>query len=219
MKRNKDRLPNRRAALRLFVTLPAAVALAACESFLPGKGPPPRLYRLTPKSSFPTDLPTVGWQLVVEVPFAPAGLNTTRIGLMHSQTQLEYYARSTWTDRAPLMVQTLMVESFENSGRIVAVGRESIGLRSDFVLKTELREFQAEYFYGGTPQVRVRVTAKLVRMPERAIVASTEIDHRADASDDRMEDIIAAFDDALGKVLRKLVEWTLVSGQAAARRA
>ena len=37
-------------------------------------------------------------------------------------------------------LQTLIIESFENSGRIVAVGRESVGLRADFTLKTELRE-------------------------------------------------------------------------------
>lgn len=219
MKQESLNASRRRALIASALMLPLALTLAGCELAVPGQGPPPALYRLTPKSTFSEGLPVVDWQLVLEAPVADAGLNTTRVALQMSPTQLEYYALASWTDRAPLMVQTLMVESFENSGRIVAVGRESIGLRSDFVLKTELREFQAEYFYGGTPQVRVRVTAKLVRMPERAIVASTEIDHRADASDDRMEDIIAAFDDALGKVLRKLVEWTLVSGQAAARRA
>ena len=63
--------------------------------------------------------------------------------------QIEYYARSGWADRAPLMVQTLMIESFENSKKIVSVGRESIGLRADFILKTELRELQAVYYNGA----------------------------------------------------------------------
>ena len=43
------------------------------------------------------------------------------------------------------MVQILVVEFFENAKKILGVGREQIGLRSDFVLKNELREFQAEY--------------------------------------------------------------------------
>ena len=63
-----------------------------------------------------------------------------------------------------------MIESFENSKRIVAVGRESIGLRADFILKSELREFQAEYFDGGVPSVRVAINAKLVQMPRRSIM-------------------------------------------------
>ena len=59
----------------------------------------------------------------------------------------------------------MLIESFENSGKIVAVGRESAGLRSDFVLRTELREFQAEYFEPGPPKMRVRRSAKLAEMP------------------------------------------------------
>jgi cholesterol transport system auxiliary component len=59
---------------------------------------------------------------------ANAGLNTTRVTLRSTATQLEYFARSNWIDRAPLMVQTLMIESFENSGRIISVGREAVGV-------------------------------------------------------------------------------------------
>ena len=126
--------------LRALAAAPLASLAAACEAVVPGKGPPPILYRLTPKSTFRADLPKVAWQLVLELPVANAGLNTTRIALYRNPTRLEYYARASWTDRAPNMVLTLMLESFENSERIVAVGRESVGLRSDFLLKTELRD-------------------------------------------------------------------------------
>ena len=47
-----------------------------------------------------------------------------------------------WTDRVPAMIQTLLVASFENTGKIVAVGRESVGLRADFLLKTEIRKLR-----------------------------------------------------------------------------
>jgi cholesterol transport system auxiliary component len=42
-------------------------------------------------------------------------------------------------------VQTLLVESFENTKKIVSVARQGVDLGADNVLKTELREFQAEY--------------------------------------------------------------------------
>ena len=48
-----------------------------------------------------------------------------RIALHRASVELEYYARANWTDLAPAMIQTLVVESFENSGKIVAVGRFS----------------------------------------------------------------------------------------------
>ncbi len=212
LKQAGKRLP-RRGVLRLAAAGPLAALAAACDLTVPGQGPPPNLYRLTPKSSFPEDLPEVDWQLILEPPIADASLNTTRVALQRDPTQLEYYARSSWTDLAPQMVQTLMVESFENSGRIVSIGREAIGLRADFVLKSELREFQAEYFEGGNPQVRVAINVKLVKMPKRAIVGSTNLEHLSQAEANLMPDIIAAFDEALGKVLRRLVAWTILTGE------
>lgn len=211
--------PGRRRALRLALALPLAGLSAACQVAVPGQGPPPDLYRLTPKSSYPEDLPTVDWQLVLETPLANAGIDTTRIALQRSPTQIEYYARANWSDRAPLMVQTLMIESFENSGRIVAVGRDVIGLRADFLLKSELREFQSEYFDGGPPRAHVALTVRLVQMPRRAIIGSESFEAVVQARADTMDAIIAAFDEALGKALRRLVEWTLITGEAARRAA
>lgn len=192
------------------------LGLAGCDKLieLPGQGPPPTTYRLTPKSTFPDDMPRVSAQLVIEPPFASAALSTTRIALMPSPTRIDYYARAGWEDQAPLMVQTLLVESFENSGRIVSVGRQSIGLRSDFVLKTELREFQAEYMAGGRPSIRVRLNAKLVRMPERSIIAATDIENVAMADSEAVDAVVVAFDEALGKVMRGIVVWTLRNAAA-----
>jgi len=115
------------------------------------------------------------------------------------------------------MVQTLLIESFENSGRIVAVGRDVVGLRADFIIKSELREFQAEYYDGAQPRAHVAIAARLVSMPRRAIVGSRTFDYVVPAADDSIGAIVAAFDAALGKVLRHLVEWTLVTGEATRR--
>lgn len=193
-----------------------AFALTGCESVLPGSGPAPRLYRLTPKSTFPENMPSVDWQLLVETPFASASLNTVRIGLMPEPTQFDYYALANWTDRAPTMVQGLIVESFENSGRIIAVGREAVGLKPDFVLKIDMREFQAEAFrVPGQHQPRIGFSVKLVEMPDRLIVASTTIERQGLAGPDRLSNIINAWDEALGAALKELVAWTLEAGQAA----
>ena len=109
---------------------------------------------------------------------------------------------------APRLVQTLMIESFENTGKIIAVGRESVGLRSDFILKTELREFQAETA-SGSPVVHVRVIAKLVQMPQRTIIAWTSEEYKIPSDGEAMKAIVGAFDEALGKTLKRIVEWTL----------
>ena len=199
--------------------------LVACVE-LPGSGEASRLYVLTPKSTFPESLPTVDWQLLIEVPVSASGLNTARIAARHSPIELNYIGAANWTDFAPRMVQTLLVESFENSSKIIGVGREAIGLRADYLLKTEVREFQAEY--DGTkigsgktttiskkpPEVRVRINAKLVKMPQRSIIASQTFENLVKSDENSMESIIASFDDALGKALKDIVVWALTNGEA-----
>lgn len=192
--------------------LAAPALLSGCADIIPGQSPPPELFRLTPKSTFPEGLPTVDWQLVLAVPSADAALDTTRIALMLEPTRIEYYARAGWSDRAPSMVQTLMLESFENSKKIVAVGRRAIGLRADFELKTELREFQAQY-YEGPIRAHVAINAKLVRAAERAIVGQETFEAVQEAAVDELPVVVQAFDDALGSVLKRLVEWTLLIGE------
>ena len=188
--------------------------LAACTGILPGQGPPADIYTLTPKSTFEPGLARVEWQLVVDEPHAMGAIDTTRIALAKSPTRMDYFASVRWSERAPQMVQTLLVESFENSGRIVSVGREAIGLRSDYNLRTDLREFQAEYYdLKAGPRIRVRINAKIVKQPRRAIIASRNFEQVVVANGTSVEAVVVAFDEALGKVLRQTVEWTLATAR------
>ena len=200
---------------RLLEVLAAApLVLSGCSSLVPGQGPPPNLYRLTPKPEIPDALPKVNWQLEVEVPNAPASLDSTRVALLHDPSQFEYYARANWVDRVPLLIQSLLIEFFESSGKILSVGRDSSDVRPDYVLSTELREFQMDYFPDPLPSAHVGMNARLISTRQRSIIASRRFDNLAPASADRIESIVAAFNVALGKVLDEIVVWTIESGEA-----
>ena len=193
--------------------------LTACSALNPTA---PSLYTLTPATATATDpaVPRVNWQLLVEPPVASAGIDTPRIAVTRSATALDYFAGVSWADRAPAMVQGLIVQSFEDSRRIVSVARESAGLRSDLLLRTELRDFQAEFTGSNATvpaQVRVRLTAKLIAMPSRTIEASETFDAVVPVRGADFTDVIAAFNTALGQVQGALMDWTLVRGNAVLR--
>lgn len=193
----------------LVLALVPTLGLAGCSAGL--TTPPPSLYVLQPKTTYDTNLPTVAYQLVVTVPDAPQSLDTARIALARSPTTIDYFASSAWTDRAPVMVQDLLVESFENTGRIVSVGRDTSGLRADYVLVTDLRDFEARYYQGTDrpPQVRVRLTAKLIKMPEREIIGGLDAVRVSDAEKNDIDGIVTAFGEATGNAMKMIVQWTL----------
>jgi cholesterol transport system auxiliary component len=191
----------------------AALPLAGCGGLIP-QAPPSNLYNLSPKTTFRPDLPRADWQLVVEEPYAAGGLDTHKIAIYTNPYEVKYYAEARWAERAPRMVQTLLVESFENTGKIVSVGRQSVGLRSDFNLKSELREFQAILKDGQTvPEVYVSLQSKLIAQPRQQIVASATFERRETAKTGNLLAVVEAFDEALGKVLRETVQWVLTTAK------
>src|SRR5689334_22217465 len=137
----------------LLLALPAV--LAGCSAPLGGSSPP-QLYTLSTQKEFSATLPRTTAQLLIETPTAPGGLDTERIALMKTAISLDYFAGAAWTDRVPLMVQNLLVESFENTGKISAIDKESLALRADYVLETDIRDFNAVYAGSEAPTVRVR---------------------------------------------------------------
>jgi cholesterol transport system auxiliary component len=210
-----------RATARLSRRLVPSVlvlALAGCSGLFGGSAPA-HLYRLTPKNTYPANLPHRPVQLLVDVPLAPAGLDSSRIALSRSAVSIDYFADSEWTDRVPLLVQTALLESFENSKAINAIDRESVGLRADFVLKTEIRHFEAVCdSSNGLPEVWVAINVRLVNPADRDIVAQTLFEQHQRASANDVPNIIVAYDEALGRVMKEIVVWTVTNPALTVKR-
>jgi len=187
---------------RLFM-LTGGAALAGC-GVIPKVNNPVPLYTLSAVSDFGRSLPKVDWQLVVGTPVASADLDTTRIALTRSPGVIEYYANGAWADNAPVLLQGKLIESFEASKAILAVGRDAVGLRPDYVLQSELRDFQAEYT-EGTPTAHLRLAAKLVRMPDRRIVANILTEQKVPAEGTSLAQIVRAFGQAAGQAFEDVV--------------
>jgi len=195
---------------RFLTCLGLALGLSGCASLL--TDPPKPLFQLTPKSTFAAGLPHMSGQLLIDQPLAPGGLDINRIALSRSPVSLDYFADGEWTDPAPRLVQTELLESFENSHAVTALDRETIGLSADFVLKSELRHFEAVYDSpNGPPQVWVVLNVRLVKMPERKIIADQSFEARYPAGANNLRDIVLAFDEALGKVMKETVAWVVTN--------
>lgn len=184
-------------------------AVLGC-SILPSSGPVPDLYTLTATPS--AGLNAVDWPLAIEEPVPTGGLGTDRIAVRPSPLELRYFSKVRWAERVPRMVQTLLIQSFQDSGAFPAVTRQPIGLHRGHSLRTELRAFEVEKFAKGqAPLVRVVITAQLVTLPREEIVATKTWEARRVAQGSEMVAVVAAFDEALDAVVAEMLTW--VAGQ------
>jgi cholesterol transport system auxiliary component len=187
-----------------------------------GPPPAPQIYVLSPNVAAATAGPRVPWQLGVAIPDASASIDTVRIALNPTPSTLDFYANAAWEDRTPLMIQTLLIESFESTQR-VSVARSTDGILTDYVLRTEIREFQAHYVGGmptpeqpaPPPQVSVRIDARLIAVPDRRIAGNISVSQSANSTSNDMVSIIAAFNQATSSALSEIVGWTLSTPSAA----
>ncbi|WP_171208106.1 MULTISPECIES: ABC-type transport auxiliary lipoprotein family protein [unclassified Ruegeria] len=198
----------------LIVTLVLA-SLAGCTGLdtLRQASKPNDLYLLTPKSTFSSSLPRIQKQIVVAEPTATAAVNTDQIAIQPTPLQVQYLPQARWADRAPAIVQSLLVESFENSKKVSAVGRSTVGLRADYVVSPDLREFQGHVLTnpdGSTYiQIKVRLNIKIIDEYEDKIIASASFEENVTSASDQTPDLVLAYDQALGGTMRDAVEWSI----------
>lgn len=198
-------------SIRTRVTSTAVLlglALCAACAGLPKQGPIPSLYALTPKSTFAADLPRVTRQIALALPVTSRALDTDRIATRPSPHEYRYYKDVRWSGNLTAMLQTLLLESFENCGAAAAVGREASILRADYLLLTDIREFQTDDFGPDSPKANVRVSFKIVRQPEARIIDAQIFSAEIHAGSGA-EAVVTAFDQALGSVLKQGVDWSL----------
>ena len=185
----------------------AAFGLMGCSVL---RGPAiPQLYVLRPQ--VPAAMgPRVGWRLAVATPDAVASLDTARIALTRSTTTMDYFANAAWTDRITLILQRQLIAAFDSTGRILSVDRDTSGLEADYVLQTEVRDFQARYDAAdGAPQVVVSIQAKVARMPQREIAANLSATQQMMAAANDIDSIVVAFNQATGAAIGQIVAGTL----------
>ncbi len=87
---------------------------------------------------------------------------------------------------------------------------DSQGVRGDYRLETEIKDFSAHYDVpDGIPTITVRIVAKLVSAKDRQIVASLDSVHTEQASANSVPAAVQAFNTALSASLEEIAGWAL----------
>ncbi|MBU6299043.1 MAG: membrane integrity-associated transporter subunit PqiC [Alphaproteobacteria bacterium] len=195
---------------RLLLAGASSLALAGCSATdLLSPPAAPKLYVLrTHPAAMPG--PKVPWALSILTPDAAGGLDTDRIAIFRPPATLDYYADAAWPDQLPALVQNAIQQAFEASGRIDKVAPDGDAAHADYVLATELRDFEARYAQpDGIPTAVVRIQARLLNARTRDVVDNFDASEEAPATQNTVDSAVEALDTALGRTLTQIVTWAL----------
>ena len=195
---------------RRLLHIAALAPLAGCSI---GSGDTLRTFSLRPQS--PIDASGPSWSLGIDPPQALKGLDSERIAFKSGAFELQYYANADWIDLAPEMVQMVLIRSFQNRTRLAVSGRSLGSAPPDFLLTSLLQDFQAE----GGKGAQVTLVATLSPANRRRIVRTRTFEAEARSADDSIGAVVAAFDEAMGRVTTDLIGWTLAAAEEEKREA
>lgn len=185
-----------------------AALCVGCGSLLETDLPPSTSYVLAPAPASSTGVTRSEADLSIGRPDLSPGLDSERIAVLKGR-QLDYYRGAQWGGRTAEVVQTLLVDSFEDQQLFRSVTAEQSRVASEYVLDISVRDFQAEYASDNdAPTARVTIQGRLIRVVDRQLVDTFGATAQSKASDNRLSAVAAAFEAAAHKVVLELAQKT-----------
>lgn len=143
-------------------------------------------------------------QILVSEPIAVQALNTNRIAVRTGTSTLGYIGGGQWADSLPKLIQARLVESFEQSGRVGAVGTPGEGLFINYSIRLNVRFFGLQTERGR--QARVDFGVKILNESNGRVVASRSFQQTVPAGPGT-EGAVDALDTAFGAATKDLMQW------------
>jgi len=200
----------------LLVTV--VLLLSACSVLGTGQRDPVTIYSPPVEIAPDPAWPSVDWQLALVTPTAARVVDSPRIAVRPVPGEIQVYKGVSWSQPPTDMVESILLEGFEDSGKIPGVARSGTGIGARYRLVMDLRRFEADYAGASVPSAVIELNAKLLDVREQRVVATRTFAESRPATGTDVAQVTQAFNQALEQVGGEIIGWTLVSGQADAAR-
>jgi len=212
-------MKNIRSIARIGLLATAAGFFAACSVLPPGQTID--IYRLPALSTGAASQASAS-ALVADSAHAARHSAVLRVALLESSVALDSakivvipdgdilssYRGARWSDPAPELMRTRLVQAFIADNRIIALKDNNSSIHVDLELGGELEAFQTEY-RDGKPVVRVRFDATLVDVSGRRVIAVRRFEVLDTPPNPDVPAIVKAFGRASDALSIQVVDWAL----------
>lgn len=183
---------------KALMVLALAPLFSGCTGSLLESKLPVNLAYVLASAPAATDATPLAADLAIGRPSMAPGLDGERIAVLDGR-QLDYYRGARWGSRSADVVQTLLVDTWQDQRLFRSVTAEQARVSADYVLDVDVRDFQSEQ-RTGAPQVNVQLVGRLIRVVDRRLVGTFQAQSQVDATEERMSAVVAAFESAAQQV-------------------
>jgi cholesterol transport system auxiliary component len=188
----------RARSLKIGLILSAGLLIAACggsapETFDLSAATVPEAHRLRA-------------QVAIREPVTSLDLDSQRILVRTSPETVAYLTGAQWADRLPTLIQTRLVQTFQNAHLLDSVGRAGAGFSSNFSLELDVRAFELD---AKRVQGVVDIAAKIVDDRGGRIVASRIFRIEVPSAGTSGVQASVALNTALSAVMTQIVAFTV----------
>ncbi|WP_439541679.1 ABC-type transport auxiliary lipoprotein family protein [Hyphomicrobium sp.] len=178
--------------------------LAGLERFAGGAKAKPGIYVLTALKGDASCKGKKQPQLVIPEPAAAMAFNSDKVIVIGDPPENNPFDKAQFTDNIPSVVQSKVIESFENSGCFDGVTRPLDNLEASEQLQAEIRTFAVTM--TPSPSATVEMAIKLVSAGGK-IEGSRVFTETTPLAAVDSPSAVAALDASFGKVLSAAVPW------------
>jgi cholesterol transport system auxiliary component len=204
-----------KSPLPRLCVLASALALCGCITVFPN-APPANLYRFgvsTPPAQAPAQTSSSQFSVL------DAGVGFDREAasdriLTVTGNEVAYIKDARWAAPASVQFHEAELSAFDQAAGPARLIEKADVSQIDYVLKLNVRRFEARYDSGpqAPPTVVVEVHAFLNKFHDHAVAGDRMFEAKVPASDNRVSAITQAFDEATTKVLGDVTAWVNQAG-------
>ena len=164
------------------------------------------IFDLAAPTSFPAAIQKGSWSLVIGEPTVQLAFNTDKIMLETETGQTKMMEDGRWSDNLPNLMQSKLLQSFENAGLGDVVSKSSFGETEGASLNVDVRRFHLNV--SGEPQAIVQLYVKLSG-GDGKVIANKLFEGRMDATGLSPVEASAALQGAFQKTVVDIMSWVV----------
>jgi cholesterol transport system auxiliary component len=193
----------RRRARLALTSLLLPLSLAGCAAIIPQA--PNAIFDLSAPGRPSPARGSI--QILVPQPTAVKALDNDRIAARPTPAQYAYLPNAVWSDLLPRLLQTRLIDTLQNSGRVRAAAQPGQGLLINYQLLLNVRAFelQAE---GAVAEFAV----KLMDDTNGRVIRSRVVRHVVPVPSLDNASIVAGLDAAMDAAFLEIARWAAAGG-------